>query len=106
MLDDSTWEQSLVIYTRARLDQKDSNLSLSNTPTQAELCQLPHCPWTERCSHIPPGLGAAAIFPLNRALSNTPTEADYICSRIFQVDVCYWRSRRDFLLGVGGGIFF
>ena len=30
MLDDSTWEQPLVIYTRARLDRKDSNLSLSN----------------------------------------------------------------------------
>ena len=30
MLDDSTWEQPLVIYTRARLDRKDSSLSLSN----------------------------------------------------------------------------
>ena len=44
MLFDSTWEQPLVIYTRARLDQKASNLSLSNTPTQAELCLLPHRP--------------------------------------------------------------
>ncbi len=30
MLDDSTWEQPLVIYTRAWLDRKASNLSLSN----------------------------------------------------------------------------
>ncbi len=106
MLNDSTWEQPLVIYTRAWLDRKASNLSVSNTPTQAELCLLPHRLWTERCSHIPPGLGAAAISPLDRALWNTPTEADYICSHILQVDVSYWRSRRDFLLGVGGGTFF
>ena len=82
MLDDSTWEQPLVQYTRARLDRNTSNLSLSNTPTQAELCLLPHRPLTERCSHIPPGLDAADISPLDRALSNTPTEADYICSYI------------------------
>ena len=83
MLDDSTWEQPLVIYTRARLGRKASNLSLSNTPTQAELCLLPHRPWTERCSHIPPGLGAAAISPLDRALSSTPTETDYICGSTY-----------------------
>ena len=34
--DSSTWEQPLVIYTRARLGRKASNLSLSNKV----FCQL------------------------------------------------------------------
>lgn len=55
MLDDSTWEQPLVIYTRARLDRKASNLSLSNTAIVSQIPQLPtitiHAPYRDFASH-------------------------------------------------------
>ncbi len=42
MLDDSTWEQPLVIYTRAWLDRKASNLSLSNRVIRVRMSKCIH----------------------------------------------------------------